>query len=70
MCRFHHWAFDNGLFAIKDDFSIIVEDRIKGDSNYEEIWEYENKSVAFPKDKGFLPHELYLKAHRKLHGFE
>jgi hypothetical protein len=70
MCRLHHWAFDNGLFSIRNDYSIIVESRIRRDLNYEEIWRYENEHIAPPANKKYMPHEIFLGAHRKLHGFD
>jgi len=70
LCRLHHWAFDGGLFSIKDDYSIVVEERIKNDSNYEEISRFEGKKIRLPEDKELEPHPIYLSAHRRIHGFE
>jgi len=68
LCRLHHWAFENGLFSIKDDYSIIVEKRTKEDADYREISLFENKKIRLPKE--YLPHPKFLKEHRKIHGFE
>jgi putative restriction endonuclease len=43
LCRLHHWAFDNGLFSIRKDYTIIVNEQIKKDINYKEIYNFENK---------------------------
>jgi len=69
LCKLHHWAFDKGLFSIRDDYSIIVENRIKGDYNYKEICCFENRKIKSPKEKEFSPHPVFLKGHRKIHGF-
>lgn len=68
LCRLHHWAFENGLFSIKDNYSIIVEKRTKEDDNYKEISFFENKKIRLPEE--YLPHPKFLKEHRKIHDFE
>jgi len=70
LCKLHHWAFDGGLFSIRDDYSIAVENRIKGDDNYEEISSFENKKIRFPDRKEFRPHPIFLREHGKIHGFK
>lgn len=69
LCKLHHWAFDNGLMSIKDNFSILVNDQIKNDMNYEEIYRFENKLLKLPEDTDLKPSDIYLSEHRKLHGF-
>lgn len=70
LCKLHHWAFDNGLFAINDDYSIKVKDWIKRDRNYEEIYFFENLKINLPEDERFRPDSIYLNEHRKNHGFD
>lgn len=70
LCKLHHWAFDNGLFSVRDDFSIIVDDRIKDDVNYKEIYDFENLKIKIPNNKKIRPDPLYLTEHRKIHGFD
>jgi len=70
LCRFHHWAFDEGLFSIRDDHSIIVESRIRNDKNYDEISRFRNQKIVPPKDERYTPHPMFLTQHRKMHGFE
>jgi putative restriction endonuclease len=69
LCRLHHWAFDGGLFVITDNFKIKVREEIKNDSNYEEIYSFENKTIKLPQNPKLYPAEIYLKAHREIHGF-
>lgn len=65
LCRLHHWAFENGLFAIKDNYSIAIEKRIKNDKDYKEINRFENRKIRLPEKH--RPHPKFLKEHRKLH---
>lgn len=67
LCRLHHWAFDEGLFSIRDDYSIVVESRIKNDKNYTEISRFENQKIALPKDEKYKPHPMFLAQHRRVH---
>jgi len=68
LCRLHHWAFESGLFSIRDDYSIVVDRSIEGDRNYEEISDFKNQKIRLPEEYG--PHPKFLQAHRKIHGFE
>lgn len=70
LCKLHHWAFDNGLLAITNDYHVIVRDEIKSDTNYEEIYKYDGKKIQLPKCPQLYPHPIFLTAHRELHGFE
>ncbi len=70
LCRLHHWALDGGLFAIKDDLSIIIKDWIRGDPNYDEITRFEGNKLRKNDDERYQPDPLYLREHRRIHGFE
>lgn len=69
LCKSHHWAFDGGLFSIRDDYSIIIADRIKGDKNYNNISNFENETIKLPNKEAVRPHRIYLQKHREIHGF-
>ena len=69
LCKLHHWAFDEGLMSVTDDFNVIIGDWIKGDENYEAIYKFEGKKISLPKEVKFNPHPIYLREHRKNHGF-
>lgn len=69
LCKLHHWAFENGLFSIRDDYSVVVEERIKGDQNYREIYRFENRTIRLPEEREYAPHPIFLAAHRQIHGF-
>lgn len=68
LCRLHHWAFEKGLFSIRDDYSIVIEQRIRNNNNYQEIYSFENEKIKIPKN--FKPHPKFLREHRKIHGFK
>lgn len=69
LCRLHHWAFDAGLFTISDDLKVIVRAGLQQDDNYYEITRYEGKVILKPAISSFAPAQIYLAAHRALHGF-
>ena len=68
LCKLHHWGFEHGLFSLADDYTIIVEKRIKGDTDYEEINSFENMKIQLPKR--YPPHLKFLIEHRRMHGFK
>lgn len=70
LCHFHHWAFDNGWFSISDDLRIIVRKTIPKTRGYEQISNWDGHSINIPKIEDYKPHPVFLKEHRKLHGFE
>lgn len=68
LCRFHHWAFDSGLFALNDDLTIRVNNKIKNDADYSGIYSFEGKEILKPRTVGYTPAHIYLEGHRVLHG--
>lgn len=70
LCRLHHWAFDGGLFTILDDLTIQVKKELFNDSNYDEIFNYDNKKILDPIELRYKPSPIFLKQHRLMHGFE
>lgn len=69
LCRFHHWAFDHGWFALTDELELKVNRQTDQDPPGK-IVEFENESAIQPRNEEFTPHSIYLSAHRSLHGFE
>ena len=63
LCRFHHWAFDKGLFALSDDYNIIVKENLPENGNYEKLTQFEGKKIFIPADS-FKPATKFLKYHR------
>ena len=70
LCKLHHWAFDAGLFSLKDDYEIVVWNDIKVRSEYELITKFDKKRIFLPKDKTFYPQKIFLDLHRKKYVFE
>ncbi|MFC1702949.1 restriction endonuclease, partial [Patescibacteria group bacterium] len=69
-CKLHHWAFDGGLLGISDDYTILVSDDINGDDIYLDINKFVGKTITLPTEEGFIPHQIFLSAHRRIHGFQ
>ena len=63
LCKFHHWAFDSGMFSISDDYKVLT------DSEYFLLSQFKGIKILLPADKRYAPHKTFLKAHRDLHGF-
>jgi len=70
LCKLHHWAFDCGWFSIADDLSILVNSNIPRTAHYTFITDFEGKRIAVPENVKDHPHSVFLRSHRKLHGFD
>jgi hypothetical protein len=70
LCRLHHWAFDSGWMSIADDYTVLVRDDLPTAKEYDFIRNYADQEIHLPLQPEFAPHPLYLRAHRKLKGFE
>ncbi|SIS19199.1 HNH endonuclease [Natronorubrum thiooxidans] len=69
LCKFHHWAFDNGWISITDEHEIIVREK-PGEEAYDELTSFDGKSLSLPEKSDHHPHQIFLREHRRLHGFE
>ena len=66
LCRFHHWAFDKGVFSVDDDYRIVVSSRVKEFSeSYETLERLEGNIINLPKNEILLPNKDALKYHRE-----
>lgn len=71
LCVLHHWAFDCGWLSLTDDLRIIGRPDLPGDNNdYRALREVVGESMSAPIDVAYAPHPIFLKAHRRLNGFE
>lgn len=70
LCKLHHWALDSGWFSIADDYTVIVRTDLPLAEEYNFIRKYEGQEITLPEQIEFAPHPLFLRAHRKLKGFE
>jgi len=70
LCKSHHWAFDQGLFSLSDDYQILVNQKIVNEESYfEEIGKYNKKIINLPENYSLRPHSIFLTEHRRIHGF-
>ncbi len=66
LCRTHHWAFDNGLFSLSDNYQIAVSPVVsKAETVNFNLTEFSNRQVSLPKNEILCPHPLALDWHRK-----
>ena len=66
LCRTHHWAFDNGLFSLSEDYQIAVSPVVsKAATNNFSLAEYSSGQIALPRNEILYPHPLVLDWHRK-----
>jgi putative restriction endonuclease len=67
LCRNAHWMFDNGLWTIADDFTVIVaRDQFTEDSpDQKPLSDYHAQKIRLPSDPSVYPDPAYLDWHRK-----
>lgn len=69
LCRKHHWAFDVGLFAISDDYTVIVREDIPEETDYDFIRVWAHKKIHLPQNEELKPHLNFVRAHRNMMNF-
>jgi predicted restriction endonuclease len=74
LCRFHHWAFDVGWFALRDDYRIVVSSKLSGVpvdfgrmADYELIRKLNNvrTGIRLPSRRQVYPHVNSIRWHRQ-----
>jgi len=70
LCRRHHWAFDVGWIALADDHTVLVRDNLPADETYSFIREFAGRRLRPPALEDAAPHQMFLREHRRLTGFE
>jgi len=70
LCRRHHWAFDAGWMSLSNDCKVLVRGDLPEHEEYEFIRKYGGAKITLPTDEKVAPHAVYLRAHRKMMGFE
>lgn len=62
-----HWLFDNGLWTVADDYSILVAmDRFSEESpDHKPLCEYHGQRLRLPSNLELWPDPIYLSWHRK-----
>ena len=67
LCRAHHWAFDNGLLGITDNFRVIVSPAALMIPANASLAALVNGQLLGPTDPALAPHRDALRWHRKYH---
>jgi hypothetical protein len=66
LCRTHHWAFDNGIFSLSDDYQILISPIVsKADTSNFSLLEFSDKQISLPANENIYPHPTALDWHRK-----
>lgn len=65
LCKNHHWAFDNGLFTIDDNYKIIISSHFKEYSpNCRSMREFNGEQLLLPKFNLHYPRIDAIQWHR------
>jgi putative restriction endonuclease len=65
LCKNHHWAFDQGWFAIDDDYRIIVASDLEEESpNAKPMKDFHSETILLPTSEQYLPRLESLQWHR------
>ncbi|MEZ2276159.1 MAG: HNH endonuclease [Microcoleus sp.] len=65
LCKNHHWAFDQGWFAIDDDYRIIVASDLEEESpNAKPMKDFQSETILLPTSERYLPRLESLHWHR------
>ncbi len=67
LCKNAHWLFDNGLWTIDDDFTILVaRDHFAEESpDQKALIEYHGQRIRLPSNPACYPAPAYLSWHRR-----
>lgn len=66
LCRTHHWAFDNGLFSLSDNYQITVSSVVsKAETANFNLIDFSDRQISLPSNEILYPHQLALDWHRK-----
>ena len=65
LCKNHHWAFDQGLFSLDDDYKILVaRDFIEESPNAKPLSDFQNEILILPESERYLPRLEAIQWHR------
>jgi putative restriction endonuclease len=66
LCKNHHWAFDRFWFTLDDDYTVIVDDKLKEQSpNAKPIREFRGDRIILPSQQQYYPRLDALEWHRQ-----
>jgi len=71
LCKNAHWLFDNGLWTLTDDYTVIVAAGRFSEESPEQtpLGAYQGKEIHLPRDRALWPNPVHLAWHRK-HKFQ
>jgi putative restriction endonuclease len=69
LCKFHHWAFDSGWLSVTNDYEITVADA-PDKNGYDELKQFEGRSLRLPENEDVHPHPIFLERHREIQYFD
>jgi len=64
-----HRAFDRGMIAISDDYTVLLHKQVKDLSSNYSVKQFENHQLHLPPDTIYYPDPLRNKDHRKRFNF-
>jgi putative restriction endonuclease len=64
-----HRAFDRGIIAVSDNYTVMVNAKLKDYKPESGIRQYENQKIYLPVDERYWPSPESLSLHRKKFGF-
>ena len=66
LSRSAHWAFDEGIFTISDQYEVLVNPKARAaDTARFPILELDRNPIVLPSDKAYWPHQEALAWHKK-----
>ncbi len=61
-----HWAFDQGIFTISDQYEVVINPKARGASYTRfPVMDCDRNAIRLPKDEYYYPHPEALEWHRK-----
>ena len=63
LCRSHHWAFDEGLFGINQDFRVVVPVGVQSLQQNDSLRVLDGTQIRLPADAALNPHPNALQWH-------
>jgi hypothetical protein len=65
LCRTHHWAFDQGLFTLTDNYELLLSPVVgQAESRNFTLLEMEKKKILLPGNEIVQPHQEAIRWHR------
>lgn len=67
LCKNAHWLFDNGLWTLRDDYTVLTADRHFAEAGDEafQLGRMRGKRITLPANTAHWPAQQHLEWHRK-----